>query len=328
MSKILHSTLLKWYSKNARELPWRSHRDPYKIWISEVMLQQTTVTAVIPYYHRFIQAFPNITSLANAAENEVLKNWAGLGYYSRARNLHKASQHLATQGFAKSWVELIELPGFGPYTSRAVSSIAFGEPVGVLDGNVIRVLSRLKGQPFKWWESKGRESLQTIADSIAGLGDSHLINQGLMELGSTICTPQNPSCLICPWFKFCEARLQQKQSKLPLSKPKRKIELWSLTAKVDSKNGKIYLEKNLSAPFLKNLPLPPLLAKKLDAKPKNFDFIHSITHHKIYVKLDPRLKARSQSGGSWVKIDSIETINPSSLMKKLIKAAEKKDLVK
>src|SRR5690606_28771755 len=136
--------LLRWYAENRRDLPWRKGRDPYRVWISEVMLQQTTVRAVIPYYERFMERFPTVAALAAAPEEQVLNSWAGLGYYSRARNLHRAAKALAElKGFPKTHMELAKLPGFGEYTSRAVSSIAFGEPVGAVDGNLIRVISRL-----------------------------------------------------------------------------------------------------------------------------------------------------------------------------------------
>lgn len=146
------ASLVAWYQKNKRVLPWRKDRNPYRIWISEVMLQQTTVAAVVPFYERFLERFPTVDDLAKASIEQVYEVWAGLGYYSRARNLHKAAQSIFEHGFPQKAEQLIELSGFGPYTSRAVASLAFNEHVGVLDGNVIRVLTRRYGLDIPWWE--------------------------------------------------------------------------------------------------------------------------------------------------------------------------------
>ncbi len=200
--KALHRNLINWYLENQRLLPWRMDRDPYKIWISEVMLQQTTVAAVIPYFEKFIQKFPTVQILASSKLEDVYEFWAGLGYYSRARNIHASAKILAISGFAKTHTELIKLPGFGPYTSRAVSSLAFNESVGVLDGNVIRVLSRVFAIKSEWWKPLHRIQLQNYSDQLAKYGESANLNQGLMELGATVCTPQKPLCPICPWKKI------------------------------------------------------------------------------------------------------------------------------
>ncbi len=156
---------LEWYRKNRRDLPWRHTRDPYSIWISETMLQQTTTQAVIPFYERFLKRFPDVRSLAAGRLEDVFEMWSGLGYYSRARNLHKAAKALAERRFPRRFEELIELPGFGPYTARAVASLAFGQEAGVLDGNVIRVLSRVHDLAEEWWKTSGRKKLQTLSDA-------------------------------------------------------------------------------------------------------------------------------------------------------------------
>ena len=191
-----------WYATRARQLPWRETGDPYRIWISEIMLQQTTVKAVIPYFNRFIKRFPTVKALADARIEDIYEQWAGLGYYSRARNLHKAAQEIASlKSFPKSHTELLKLPGFGDYTARAVSSQAFGEAAGVVDGNVIRVLSRRFGLPVEHWKNKEKKLLKQIADEYVEHGDPGVINQALMEVGSTICTPHNPTCWLCPLKK-------------------------------------------------------------------------------------------------------------------------------
>ena len=179
-----------WFSTNQRDLPWRQTKDPYKIWISEVMLQQTTSAAVIPFFNKFTKRLPTLKKLAYAKDSTVKELWAGLGYYSRARNLHKAAKILTTyKEFPQTYTELIKLPGFGDYTSRSVSSIAFKENVGVIDGNVIRVFSRRFNKPLEWCKTKDKKELQSLADSIVTDKDSSVINQALMELGATICTP-------------------------------------------------------------------------------------------------------------------------------------------
>lgn len=312
--------LITWYRQNKRILPWRSSRDPYRIWISEVMLQQTTVTAVIPFYEKFLNRFPTVHDLATAPLEDVYEYWAGLGYYSRARNLHLSAKNFSAQGFPQSADELIKNPGLGPYTSRAIASLAFNEPVGVLDGNVIRVLSRRYGLKLKWWETKSKQQLQTIADQLAKTEFNADVNQGLMELGATICTPKKTLCLMCPWKKSCVALKDNLINELPLKKDKEKFQIWVWTFDVDIQKSKIYLEPNLETPFLKKLLLPASKAKLVTAKPKTFDFKHGVTKYDIYVTLQKSKKSpkKSSATGLWANVDSISKVNPTSLMKKIL----------
>ena len=321
----LTRSLVQWYSQNKRHLPWRRSRDPYRIWISEVMLQQTTVTAVVPYFERFLEQFPTLESLAQAPQPEVLRLWAGLGYYSRARNLHLAAQTLVLhEKFPQTWQELIKAPGFGPYTSRAVSSLAFSEPVGVLDGNVIRVLLRLKNWDVDWWQPAARARLQVEVDRFANAGeDSAEVNQALMELGATVCTPKSPSCLICPWAKDCQALKAGRVPQLPKPKPKRKTELWLWEPQIrlDSlKNpNRVWIEKNNYAPFLRGQWLFPGRARQTLKRPKNGIFKHMITHHEIWVVPKyQKSKASTPSQGRWVYIVGLSKSNPSSLLQKAL----------
>lgn len=318
--KELSKSLLEWYKANHRDLPWRSSRDPYRIWISEVMLQQTTVVAVIPFYERFLTRFPDVHILAKAPSEDVLEAWAGLGYYSRARNLHKASQQISENGFPKKAAELLELSGFGPYTSRAVASLAFDEAVGVLDGNVIRVLSRVLGISSKWWTTKDREHLQKISDDIAQHGPPHLMNQGLMELGATVCTPHSPACLLCPWSKVCVAREENKISKLPLKKPRKSSEVWIWKPVVLKQKGKLALVKNNYVPFLKGQLIFPGSAKKALLKPMKYDVKHSITHHDIYIVIQDSLQSKDpqKKALQWVMEKELKKINPSSMLQKIL----------
>jgi A/G-specific adenine glycosylase len=318
------SALLEWFKENQRPVPWRLNRDPYRIWISETMLQQTTTTAVIPFFERFLNRFPNLKALAEAPEGDVVEAWAGLGYYSRARNLRKAAELLqARGGFPRTHNELINFPGIGPYTARAIASQAFEESVGVVDGNVIRVLSRFHGQKWKWWENKIRESIQTRADEWVKGVSANLMNQALMELGATICTPQSPACLLCPLRKGCVAFKKQIIGELPLPKPRREREFWLWNVAIVKKSGKILIVKNSTTPFLKGQWLLPGSAKRLSAKPKAFQFRHSITHHDIFVTLDSNLPKIKKSETKWVPAKEIRRFIPASLVHKALQAFDR-----
>jgi A/G-specific adenine glycosylase len=218
--------ILTWYAKHKRDLPWRRSSDPYRIWISEIMLQQTRVAAVIPYYERFLRQFPDAAALANAPEQDLLAAWAGLGYYSRARNLQRAAKKiLELGGFPSDHPTILELPGVGTYTAAAIASIAFHQRYAVLDGNVIRVLSRLTGETGNAASGVVRKRLQSVADSFLDprhRGDFNPgdFNQGLMELGATVCLPKQPQCAKCPLIRDCRAYQQGKQNELPLLQPR------------------------------------------------------------------------------------------------------------
>ena len=215
--------LLHWYERHRRDLPWRQTDDPYKIWVSEIMLQQTQVTTAQPYYERFISAYPTVHDLAAAPIDDVLKLWEGLGYYARARNLHRAAQTIvADHGgrLPRSREELLKIPGIGPYTVGAILSIAFGQPEPALDGNVRRVMSRL----LLIEEDPRRPAAEReILDQLQQLVSTEVpadFNQALMELGATICVSKSPRCLICPVVEHCEAQAAGRQFDLPV-KPRR-----------------------------------------------------------------------------------------------------------
>lgn len=321
-------SLTEWYVKNHRQLPWRENNNPYLIWVSEVMLQQTTVATVTPFYKAFIQRFPNLETLAQASLEDIFDKWAGLGYYSRARNLHKAAQVLQTlDGFPQTSKELLKLPGFGPYTARAVASLAFEENVGVLDGNVIRVLSRRFGFRGKWWTVEGRRQLQAWSDQLCARGKSSDINQGLMELGATICTSRNPTCLLCPWLDRCMAFDQDQVQSLPIKKPRRKTELWlwkpSIILRGREQKREVALVKNTYAPFLHGHAICPGTASLIKKAPKKFSFKHSITHHNIFVQIETSklsdLELEDNSSIEWVNLQHLNRYIPSSMVRKAIK---------
>jgi A/G-specific adenine glycosylase len=220
----LQRKVLNWFRQFQRDLPWRKTRDPYRIWISEIMLQQTRVAAVIRYYERFLARFPDVRSLAEAPEEEVLRVWSGLGYYSRARNLQKAAQQIVAKHggqFPRSPGEALELAGIGAYTAPAILSIAYGEKLAVLDGNVARVLARLAAVRGDLREPKRWRALQGMADRQLAAEVPGDWNQAMMELGATICTPRAPQCLLCPVAQFCEARKQGLADRIPEKRIKR-----------------------------------------------------------------------------------------------------------
>ena len=204
----LRRLLLAWFEEHKRNLPWRMQRNPYRVWVSEVMLQQTQVTTVIPYFERWMKQYPSVAALASAREADVLKAWEGLGYYSRARNLMRGANHVLTAHggqFPDSVEELRRVPGIGRYTAGAIASIAFGHPAPVLDGNVMRVLCRVRdlaGDPRK---APLHEHLWSLAEQLATGADSGSLNESLMELGALVCTPKNPQCALCPLRRQCLA---------------------------------------------------------------------------------------------------------------------------
>ena len=209
--------LLSWFAIYRRDLPWRRTRDPYSIWISEVMLQQTRVAAVIPYYERFLARFPNFEALANAPEADLLSRWAGLGYYYRARNLQKAARQICSVGaFPSTYIDILDLPGIGSYTAAAIASIAFDLPYAVLDGNVFRVLSRIFDDSTNIAAGNAGKHFGGLADDVLDRNQAGNWNQAMMELGATVCLPKKPQCLLCPVASFCRARANGRQEQLPV----------------------------------------------------------------------------------------------------------------
>ncbi len=227
--------LLSWFAERKRDLPWRRTRDPYRIWLSEIMLQQTRVAAVIPYYERFLETFPDVGTLARARNDRVLANWAGLGYYSRARNLRRAAKEIVSRhagDFPRQYEAALALPGIGRYTAAAVLSIAYGAPYAVLDGNVARVLARIgavRGDlraPAMW------RKLEAATQELLAQNASGDWNQAMMELGATVCTPKSPRCEECPAEKLCRARKLGLAEKLPSKRRKRAAAEVTLAAAV------------------------------------------------------------------------------------------------
>jgi len=215
-----------WYKERQRDLPWRNTRNPYKIWLSEIILQQTRVAQGLPYYLKFVEAFPTVRHLANATEESVLRLWQGLGYYSRARNLHACAQQIIENydgQFPDSYAELLKLKGVGPYTAAAIASFAFNEVVPVVDGNVFRVLARLGNITADIATPQGVKTFQALAADLIDPQDPANYNQAIMEFGALQCTPAAPKCSQCPFTTFCQAYALKKQKDLPVKSKKIKV---------------------------------------------------------------------------------------------------------
>ncbi|UCZ54101.1 A/G-specific adenine glycosylase [Bacillus shivajii] len=249
--------LIGWFEENQRDLPWREDQDPYKVWVSEIMLQQTRVDTVIPYFQRFMSLFPTASDLAKAEEETVLKAWEGLGYYSRARNLHQAVKEVdekygGTVPNSKEGVH--SLKGVGPYTAGAILSIAYGIPAPAVDGNVMRVLSRIFTVYDDISKAKTRKKFEEIIEDIISRENPSFFNQGLMELGALICTPTKPACLICPVQKHCKAREEGVQELLPVKakkKPPKPLDMKAVV--IEDDDGHVLIERRPDTGLLAKL---------------------------------------------------------------------------
>ncbi|MGH1467789.1 MAG: A/G-specific adenine glycosylase [Bdellovibrionales bacterium] len=313
--------LVKWFKADERDLPWRKSKDPYLVWISEIMLQQTTTQVVRGYFKRFTEKWPTVSAVSKASQEEVNEYWAGLGYYSRARNILKAAQIVDSElngVFPKTASELIKLPGIGPYTSRAISSICFSEKVGVVDGNVLRVHNRLLGKKINWWEKTFFTSTQEFSDSLCQIKPPNIINPALMDLGSTVCTPKKVMCSLCPLTKNCVTFKKGLQGELPLPKPRKEKEFWQYSVYKNSLGQRSLYAVNaekINSPILKKNILPEGLFKKLNVKPKQYDFMHTITNHNIFIKFvdHPQTGPKPQKIGK----TRLKQETPSSMIEKI-----------
>jgi len=292
----LQFALLAWFDANRRPLPWRKTRDPYRIWVAEVMLQQTRIAVVVPAYRRFIATFPDVPTLANASEDQVLSSWSGLGYYKRARSLHRAARVLAVAGettFPRDLHDARALPGVGSYTAAAVLSIAHGEPLAAVDGNVVRVLSRLERLATR---PDGRgEPHRTLAERLLCRDRPGDWNQALMELGETLCSPSTPRCEECPLARRCRAHRDGAVALHPPARPRRAPERVAVDLTLLSdRDGRLLLERG-AFPYLKHLWLPPTQLRRgrplerARARPDHATFKHSILHRELQVHVERRV---------------------------------------
>ncbi|MBI3510913.1 MAG: A/G-specific adenine glycosylase [Bacteroidetes bacterium] len=293
-ARILH----QWYIKNKRELPWRGTKDPYKVWLSEIILQQTRVEQGLPYYKEFVRKFPHVFALADATEDQVMKTWQGLGYYSRARNLHHTAKNIAKERagkFPQNSEELMRLKGIGEYTAAAVSSICFGEAKAVVDGNVFRFLSRLFGIKTAIDSTKGKKIFRELANELLDKKNPGDHNQAVMEFGARQCVPKNPDCGNCPFVLYCVARKKNLISKLPVKSKKTKITDRFFYYFIFRNNNKIIIRKRTENDIWKNLYEFPLIETKKKVSEKKLfaseDWKKLVGKNKLDVKkISPQIK--------------------------------------
>jgi A/G-specific adenine glycosylase len=318
------SSLLEWYSAHQRDLPWRRTRDPYAIWVSEIMLQQTRVAAVIPYYERFLQRFPDFRALAAAPEQELLAYWAGLGYYYRARNMQKAAQSMVEKGgFPSTYGEIRALPGIGEYTAAAVASIGFSLPHAVVDGNVYRVLSRILNDATNIASNPARKHFTTFAETLLDRKRPGAYNQALMELGATICLPKRPQCLLCPVASVCRARAKGTQDALPVKiKPQKSVEAERTLFYIEH-HGKILLWQRPATsrlmPGFWELPEPEHLP---EAIPQHLigSFRHGITFHSYRFELWEAPAPKYLGACQWVAESELSRLPLSTITQKALRS--------
>jgi A/G-specific adenine glycosylase len=305
--------LLAWYDRHKRDLPWRANRDPYRVWLSEIMLQQTRVAAVIEHYHEFLRRFPTVQNLAAAREASVLAAWSGLGYYRRARMLHAAAKVVVREyggRFPATEEGLQRLPGIGRYTAAAIASIAFGETVAVVDGNVERVLQRVSGKRLV-----GEELWQTANHRLDARrpGD---FNQGMMELGATVCTPRTPGCLTCPVIELCATRGELAATTKVAPQKKRDID-YSLLCR----GGEIFLvQRARDASLMPGMWELPERPEQNGAADPALTLRHSITVTDYTVRVW-RDAAPSSVGGKWIPVGRLKQVALTGLARKILRKA-------
>ena len=308
---VFAEKLLGWYDRNKRDLPWRENRDPYRVWLSEIMLQQTRVAAVVEHYRKFLKKFPNVKKLAAARESSVLAAWSGLGYYRRARMLHAAAKEVSGKlggEFPVTSRQLRDLPGVGRYTAAAIASIAFGEPVAVVDGNVERVVSRLTGRRLAgevaWQEAERRLSRERPGD----------FNQAMMELGATVCVPGPPRCLFCPVQDLCGTRGELAPDKPGTKQQKRKIH-YALGRKGEA----VFLvQRRDDVSLMPGMWELPELTNGHRSKSALLQLKHSITVTNYDVRVVEALPAIG-AAGKWIPQQRLGSVALTGLTQKILR---------
>ncbi|MFC5862686.1 A/G-specific adenine glycosylase [Acidicapsa dinghuensis] len=329
----MRAKLLDWYRRHLRDLPWRRTRDPYAIWVSEIMLQQTRVAAVVERYEQFLKNFPTVVALAHAAEADVLALWSGLGYYRRARMMHKAAKTVVEQFggvMPASAAALRDLPGIGVYTSAAIASIAYGEPVAVVDGNVERVVQRLAG-----WGSESREGQAELNRKIADYATRLLdptapgdFNQAMMELGATMCLPKAPLCLACPLREHCKT--QGEHPAPTRARMRSETAAYALVIRSQARYREILLEQRSEAETV--MPgmweLPALADKEFDERHQRMAVRHAIMQVNYYVRIrtafedDAELLALPSGQHKWIRLRDVLGLPLTGLARKVLLRAD------
>jgi len=339
----IQTQLLQWFKKNKRDLPWRKTRDPYAIWGSEIMLQQTQVTTVIPYYQNFLKSFPTVRHLAKADPSKVLKVWEGLGYYSRARNFHRASQIVLNRFHGRipdTLKDLLRLPGIGRSTAGAILSFAFHKDAPILDGNAKRVFSRLFAVSEVSGGKRTEQYLWQISESLIPKGFSNPFNQGLMDLGSMLCTPKEPECDRCPLRHFCKGRASGEPERYPSKRPKRVIPHRKAISAVIKMDGKVLLNQRPPTGLLgglwefpnweiegeKRLRLRNYIKKELGVNVKVKEsigtFQQTYSHFKLTLQVFDCHHLNGKGKGKWVPIRDLHVLPMSRIHRKIANTFE------
>ncbi|MGN0919768.1 MAG: A/G-specific adenine glycosylase [Alphaproteobacteria bacterium] len=324
MSQILTKQLLDWYQKYGREMPWRvkggAHPDAYAVWISEIMLQQTTVATVMDYFVRWMGRFPDVQTLAKADLQEVLLMWQGLGYYTRARKIHECARVLMEKYGGKipnTREELLKLPGIGPYTASSICCFAFNQSETVVDGNVIRVIARLYGIT----QEITAPDIYPLAQKLTSQTQGADYASAIMDLGATVCTPTNPKCDLCPWKKACVACQKALQEQIPQIKKLAKKEKFGRLYLIQNARGEYLIQKRAGKGLLAGLWEFPWEEVDQLSPEKHPRVVHVFTHFKLTLELVPALenKAADFVAGTWVKPSDFKNYPFPTLMQKVIK---------
>jgi A/G-specific adenine glycosylase len=314
----MRDRLLAWYEAHKRDLPWRTTRDPYRIWVSEIMLQQTRVAAVLEHYRRFLEAFPTVQALAAASEPEVLALWSGLGYYRRARMLHRAAKVVAAElggAMPRTAERLLALPGVGAYTAAAVASIAFEEPVAVVDGNVARVLARVAG--WSAAEAGFATAVRTFAGALVDPERPGDFNQGMMELGATMCLPRAPLCLGCPWQPWCRTRGEHPVAARPAQQRQHSARMVWLRGTGARQQVRL-VQRAADASLMAGMWELPMYEPIADELPE-FTVRHAITVTNHVVDVYMRSGAARGLEGEWVLVDELSQQALTGLTRKVLR---------
>ena len=315
-------TLLKWFETYGRELPWRETRDPYAIWLSEIILQQTQVKQGCDYWQRFMHRWPTVEDLAAASEDEVLREWQGLGYYSRARNLHYAARQITALGhFPNTFEEIKQLKGVGDYTAAAIGSIAFGLPAAVVDGNVYRVLARHFGITTPINSTEGKKEFAALAQSLMPESSAGLYNQAIMDFGAIQCTPQSPKCIVCPLQESCEALRTGKINTLPVKEKKLKIKERHLIYIYIRCQGETAIHRRGKGDIWQGLWEPVLMEEgrgRLVAKGVKHVLTHQVLTADFYL-WETETRPELPEDYIWIKEEDIDNYGIPRLVDKLLK---------
>lgn len=337
--KKIQQSLLIWFKKNKRDLPWRHHRSWYKVWVSEIMLQQTQVEQVKKYFHNFMSEFENVQKLANADLQKVLKIWEGMGYYGRARNMHKSARIIIDNyrgEIPANKNEILKLPGIGDYTANAILSLVYNSPLSVVDGNVKRVISRIFGLLNNIKDTSTLKEIKSFSEKLLPRNNPGEFNESIMELGALICLPNNPKCHSCPIKNYCQAFKNNLVNVIPFKSKRRKIPLIRAIAQITINNNKYFIAKRKDSGLLGGFwefPLKTIKSKielqQIAKDNLNININHSYTHFNIIIYpilVDLKNIEFDQSlyeNKKWVKFETIQEYPIHKAMQKVVNILQK-----